>query len=251
MKNVYDNSDFFESYQTMRESQINANNLIEIPIMKKLLPNIKDKTILDLGCGDGKMDRYFVELGAKKILAIDISTNMINTALKENIYNNIDYMLLGMEDIDKIDEKFDIVYSSLAFHYVQDFNKLLNDIHHLLKPNGILIFSQENPIHTATVKVNKDFNNKTIISGKRYYLFSDYCNEGERNHYWNNIPVTKYHRTYATLVNSLIQNKFEIIKIQDSYATEDAIKLCEKYKYQQDRPLFTFVVAKKQKLNEN
>ena len=51
MKNVYDNSVFFEEYQTMRANKINANTLIENPIMKEMLPDLKEKTILDLGCG--------------------------------------------------------------------------------------------------------------------------------------------------------------------------------------------------------
>lgn len=244
MKNVYDNSAFFNSYQTMREGAINANNLIENPIIKKLLPSVKNKTILDLGCGDGNMDIYFVENGAKKVVATDISTNMIKEAKLRNSHNNIKYLVLAMENISRIKEKFDIIYSSLAFHYIKNFNKLLKDIYKLLKPNGVLVFSQESPINTA-INVDKDLDNKIEIGGKRYYLFSDYCNEGERSVYWNDTVVTKYHRTYSTLVNLLIKNKFQIIEMKDSFASEEAIMLCEKFKYQKDKPYFTFVKAKK------
>ena len=37
-----------------------------------------------------------------------------------------------MEDISKIEGKFDIVFSSLAFHYVKDYDKLTKDIYNLL-----------------------------------------------------------------------------------------------------------------------
>lgn len=60
MNNVYDNQDFFEQYQSMREDKINANNLIENPIMISMLPDVKGKTILDLGCGDSNMNIRFI-----------------------------------------------------------------------------------------------------------------------------------------------------------------------------------------------
>lgn len=245
MKNVYDNPVFFNEYQSMRSEEINANNLLEVPIIKNMLPLLKGKSILDLGCGCGDMDKYFISKGAKKVVATDISINMINNAKEINNDKKIDYLILKMENISSIEEQFDIVYSSLAFHYIKDFNKLLSDINHLLKPGGILIFSQESPINTATTIEDNSIDNKVEINGKRYYLLHNYCKEGMRKTFWNNTFVTKYHRSYATIVNSLIKNNFNIIDITDSFANKDVIKLCEKFKYQIDKPYFTFIKASK------
>lgn len=245
MKNVYDNSVFFDEYQQMRANTVNANNLIEIPIMKTMLSNLKDKTILDLGCGAGDMDKYFIDCGAKYVLATDISQNMINVAKTVNASEKINYQVLKMEDLNKISQKFDIVYSSLAFHYIEDFNKLLCDINNHLNTNGILIFSQESPINMAASKEAEGKPNKMEIDGKQYHLVHGYCKEGKREVWWNDTFVTKYHRTYATLVNSLIKNNFEIIEIKDSYASPEAIALCPKYAHQIDKPYFTFVKAVK------
>ncbi len=244
MKNVYDNEEFFKYYQDLRASEINANNLIENPIMKSMLPCLKGKSILDLGCGDGNMSAYFMENGAKRVYGIDISENMINEANKLYADENRKFDVMKMEDISKINEKFDVVYSSLAFHYIEDFDKLLADIHNLLNENGVLIFSQENPVESASIFNRVDLKNRIDIDGKRYYLLSDYANEGERNNFWNGVQVTKYHRTYCTLVNSLIK-KFKIVEMKDSYASDEAIKLRDKYKYEKDRPLFLFVKAVK------
>lgn len=245
MKNVYDNASFFNEYKTMREQEINANNLIEIPIMKKILPPLKGKTILDLGCGSGDMDAYFIEKGAKRVVATDISKNMIEQAKEK--YNNkkITYLMLKMEKISSINEKFDIVYSSLAFHYVKDFNKLIKNIYNILNPNGILVFSQESPLVSAPIFFGEDIKRKIFINEKQYNLLSDYCNEGERNNFWNGIPVTKYHRTFVTLFKTLLKNNFEILDALDSYASEKAIKLCNKYAGQKDKPYFIFFKVKK------
>ena len=244
MKNVYDIEEFFKYYQNLRASEINANNLIENPIIKSMLPNLKGKSILDLGCGDGNMSAYFMDNGAKRVYGIDISENMINEANKLYADENRKFEVMKMEDISQINEKFDVVYSSLAFHYVEDFDKLLNDIHNLLNENGVLIFSQENPVASASIFNREDLKNRIEIDGKRYYLLSDYACDGERNNFWNGIQVTKYHRSYCTLVNSLIK-KFKIVEMKDSYASDEAIKLRDKYKYEKDRPLFLIVKAMK------
>lgn len=45
---------------------------------------MKNKTILDLGCGYGWHCKYAAENGAKQILGIDLSENMIREAKKKN-----------------------------------------------------------------------------------------------------------------------------------------------------------------------
>ena len=44
---------FFEGYKKIRQNEINANTLFEIPELFALLPDLNGKTILDMGCGFG------------------------------------------------------------------------------------------------------------------------------------------------------------------------------------------------------
>ena len=53
-QNIFDNETFFENYQKLREREVNANNLFEIPERLKMLPDVKGLKILDLGCGSGE-----------------------------------------------------------------------------------------------------------------------------------------------------------------------------------------------------
>ena len=91
-QNIYDNEEFFNGYQELRSNKgCTANDLIEIPQLFQLIGDVKDKTILDLGCGAGGSAKKLIKLGAKKVLGIDISTKMIEVAQKENDSPNIDY----------------------------------------------------------------------------------------------------------------------------------------------------------------
>ena len=148
-QNIYDNETFFEGYKKIRENKINANNLFEIPALFSMMPDLKDKTILDLGCGFGEHCKRFVESGAKKVIGIDISEKMLEIAKEENSDSKITYINMPMENISQLNEKFDIVVSSLAFHYVEDFSGVVKNIYDMLNENGIFLFSQENPLCTC------------------------------------------------------------------------------------------------------
>ena len=95
-QNIYDDESFFEKYDELRinEKGLNANDLIEIPAFRKIVPNVKNKKILDLGCGYGENDKYYKDLGAKSVLGLDISTHMINMANKYNDIFHSPFLLL-------------------------------------------------------------------------------------------------------------------------------------------------------------
>ncbi len=242
IQNIYDNEQFFNYYKEMRDSKINANTLIEIPTIISMLPDVKGKTILDIGCGEGEMARLFAERGAKKVLGVDISQNMIKLANEKNTYENVNFQLLAMENLDSLTEKFDFVFSSLAVHYVEDFGKLMKDISNLLNKDGILLFSQEHPIVLAP-NFHKEMKKYIDIDDKRYYLISDYNNIGQRSRTWTVEGVIKYHRNFSCIINNIINAGMNLLEIQEPVATKEAIELIPKYIYQNDRPFFAFFKA--------
>ena len=175
-QNIYDDEKFFNQYEELRNEQKdkNANDLIEIPNFRKLMPDVTNKSILDLGCGYGENDKFYKELGAKYALGTDISEKMIEKANEINKIDGIEYKVIAMEDISSIDKKFDIIISSLAFHYIKDFDKLIKDCYKLLNKDGYLVFSQEHPFTTCIKFTENVKKGHTIIDNKYFGLFSDY-----------------------------------------------------------------------------
>lgn len=242
--NMYDIDEFYNEYIAMRESGVNANELMEVPDMKALLPDLKDKSILDLGCGYGEMSKLFITKGAKRVVACDISQKMINLAQKINGDEKIEFKVFAMEDLASLEEKFDMVYSSLAFHYIEDFDKLIRDISGHLNKDGILLFSQEHPLTTAPdLPIGQK--KKMDVDGKRISFVSDYNINGKRVKIWNNTEKVTYHRNFMTTINTLINNGLEILYLGETQVREEAVKKDQKYIYQKDRPYFLYVKAKK------
>ena len=242
-QNIYDNETFFEGYKKLRENEVNANNLFEIPALFSMMPDLKDKTILDLGCGFGEHCKRFVENGAKKVVGIDISEKMLEIAKQENADSKITYINMPMENISQLKEKFDVVISSLAFHYVEDFAGVVKNIFDLLNENGKFLFSQENPLFTCFSGGNRW--TKDEKGNKLYINLSNYGIEGERESSWFVDNVKKYHRTFSSIINTLIKTGFTIEKMIEPLPTEDLLKKYPDYKDLFHKPDFLLVKVKK------
>ncbi|WP_268638794.1 class I SAM-dependent methyltransferase [Lysinibacillus xylanilyticus] len=83
-QNIYDNNTFFEKYQEIRAREYNYNNLLEQPNFFTLIPPLKYKVVLDIGCGMGDFAAYCISQGAKHVTGIDISSNMVANAKKRH-----------------------------------------------------------------------------------------------------------------------------------------------------------------------
>jgi len=233
-QNIFDNETFFNGYRELRENENNGNILIEKPCIFSLLPDLTNKSILDMGCGYGENCKEFVKLGASFVQGIDISNKMLEIAMQENSDEKIIYNNVCLEDIQHFESKFDVIISSLAVHYVKDFNKLAHDVSNLLKNNGVFIFSQEHPLTTAPINGAEWI--KDNDGNKMQYCLSDYSLSGERAVSWFVDNVTKYHRTFSDIINSLINNGFYIDSIAEPIPSGEIINRLPKYKSHYHKP---------------
>lgn len=242
-QNIYDNDEFFQKYIDIRKLDRSANSLIEIPALLNLLPDVKGKVILDIGCGTGDQCKLYSKMGAKEVLGIDISKNMVDFAKKYNGLENIKYENKAIEDLEISVNQFDIITSSLVFHYIEDFSMLLNKIYALLKKDGYLVFSQENPLVTGHKELSRwiiDDEGKKVAG-----VVESYSLDGEKEVYWNNNYVKKYHRKFSTLVNQLLRQGFKIEEISEPIASEEIIKMYPEYYDNNIRPDFILFKVKK------
>lgn len=242
-QNIYDNEIFFEGYKKIRDREANANNLFEIPALFSMMPDLTGKRILDLGCGFGEHCKRFVECGAEKVIGIDISEKMLAVAKKENADPKIEYIHMPMEDIAGLQEQFDVVISSLAFHYVENLAGVIRNVYRLLNVNGVFIFSQENPL--CTCHSGGDRWTRDEQGNKLHLNLANYGMEGERESTWFVDNVKKYHRTFSTIVNTLIEAGFTIEKMTEPLPTEELLEKYPDYRDLFHKPDFLLIRVKK------
>ncbi|MBO4368048.1 MAG: class I SAM-dependent methyltransferase [Clostridia bacterium] len=224
-QNIYDNETFFSNFQESRNQEINFNDCIETPILLSMLTDLKGKSILDIGCGMGQHAKQYSDMGADSVLGIDISEKMLKYAMEHNNAGNIVYQRMAMEDISTIKRQFDLVTSSLVFDYAEDLSGLMREIHSLLKDGAKLVFSMSHPMVTAWDGVYDRYT-RTETGERLYANVRNYCLEGPRKVNWIVNGYQCYHRTMATLINSIIQAGFVIEECQEAHLSDD---MREKY----------------------
>lgn len=238
-ENKYDDKIFYEKYSQMNRSKEGLSGAGEWETLKGMLPDFKGKRMLDLGCGYGWYSIYAMENGASSVVGIDISQNMLKVAKEKTHFSEVEYICGAIEDMDFKEESFDIVLSSLAFHYIKDYKELIEKINKVLKPNGILIFTVEHPVFTAYGTQDWYYdNNKEIL----HFPVDNYYYEGKRIANFLGEDVVKYHRTITTYLNTLLINNFNINQIIEPQPSEEMLDILG-MKDEMRRPMMLIISA--------
>lgn len=241
-QNKYDDDVFFNKYSNMNRSKNGLEGAGEWHELKKMMPNFKDKRVLDLGCGFGWHCRYAVENGARSVIGIDISQKMLSEAKSKTKYGNIEYICMPIEDIDFPEESFDVVISSLALHYVKSLEDVLVRVYKCLSKGGDFVFSVEHPIFTAQGPQDWYYDDKGNIL---HWPVDHYFTEGIRNAKFLGEEVIKYHRTLTTYLNSLIKLGFEITGVVEPKPAENMLNTVPGMLDELRRPMMLLVSARK------
>lgn len=243
MQNIYDNDTFFAGYEALRQNPASANRLFELPALLALLPDLQGKTVLDLGCGFGEHCIQYVRAGAAAVVGVDLSEKMLEVARRENADPRIRYLRLPMEQIGTLEGRFDVVVSSLALHYVEDYGTLVRDVYALLEQGGAFVFSQEHPLttcHAGGERWTRDAQGRKLHAN-----LANYGREGERESTWFVDGVKKYHRTFATVLNTLIQAGFTVEELAEPLPTPELLAQHPEYADLYHKPDFLLVRARK------
>ena len=172
-ENNYDNPEFFEQYAHFPRSVKGLSAAGEWHELRRLLPNFAGKRVLDLGCGFGWHCRYASDHGAAAVIGVDLSEKM--------------------------------VLSSLALHYVEELEPLVERIYGWLSPGGSFVFSSEHPIFTAEGAQEW----YTGPDGRNLHWPVDrYFDEGRRTARFLGCDVVKVHRTLTSYVQTVLRAGF-------------------------------------------
>lgn len=241
-ENKYDNASFFEQYNKMLRSQQGLQGAGEWYILKNMLPDFIDKDVLDLGCGFGWHCRYAIENGAKSVIGIDLSEKMLEKAREINNMEGIEYVRKALEDVEYPAEKFDVILSSLTFHYIESFDLITEKIYKWLKPKGHFVFSVEHPVFTA--EGTQDWAYGTD-GEKQHWPVDNYFIEGKRNTTFLGENVVKYHRTLTSYLNALLKQGFKIKEVIEAEPSEEMLKEFSEMKEELRRPMMLLISVEK------
>ncbi|MBM3944013.1 MAG: class I SAM-dependent methyltransferase [SAR202 cluster bacterium] len=242
-QNIYDDPEFFAGYSTLERFGEGWEKAGERAEFLGLLPDVKGLRVLDLGCGAGQLSRYLAEQGAASVVGVDLSEKMLELARAKWAHPRVTYQRDALETASFPNGSFDLVVSSLAFHYVEDYVGLVRRIAGWLRPGGALVFSTEHPVFTARLPGDGWVSGGE--GGGRRWAIDRYADEGPRQENWFVRGVRKAHRTFATLVNGLLDAGLAIERVVEPVASEQWLRDHPDWPDEWRRPTFLLVRARK------
>ena len=117
-----------------------------LKMMDERLPLAGDETVLDAGCGSGRVTRYLVErLPRGRVIGVDAAPSMIEHAREElgSAATLINADLTALTP-DLIWERagvgaVDVVFSNATFHHISDHDALFRSLSEVLRPGGRVV----------------------------------------------------------------------------------------------------------------
>lgn len=213
MNNVYDSTPFFDEYAKMSRSRQGLCGAGEWHQLKPLFPPLQGRTVLDLGCGYGWHCKYAAEQGAVQAYGIDSSRKMIEEARKRNTENVITYRVCAIEEYEYPENRWDLVVSNLALHYIEKIEEVFQKVYRTLKPGGVFIFNIEHPVFTAGVGQDWIY---TDAGKPQYWPVDNYFIPGERVTHFLGCDVVKHHHTLTQILMGLLNQGFQLEAVEEA-----------------------------------
>jgi trans-aconitate 2-methyltransferase len=94
-----------------------------------------DETVLDAGCGSGRVTRLLLErLPRGRVIGVDASPSMIETA-RASVPERAEFKVMDLLELD-LEQAVDAVFSNATFHWILDHRRLFGRLYEALRPGG-------------------------------------------------------------------------------------------------------------------
>jgi SAM-dependent methyltransferase len=189
------------------------------PCVEGLLGDVRGRRLLDAGCGEGYLSRFYAAKGAI-VMGLDISPKLI-TAARGLTEDDLD-VIYQTGDICRLSEfeaeSFDLVLCNLVLLNVSCLEDAMSEFHRVLVPGGDLVFSIVHPAFDFYGPGSWELKSKNPETGRRVGLFfkmDKYFDEIEYERFWKTRegerfprPFSFFHRTLSTYLNTLLEVGF-------------------------------------------
>lgn len=122
--------------------------------------DVRDKMILDIGCGNGIFSVYLAKRGGK-VTAIDSSSIAIENTIKLAQFNGVETLVqtckLDAFDLLSLNKKFDIIIGKFILHHLEPFEQFSGILREVMANNGIGVFLENNAGNPLLMFARRNF----------------------------------------------------------------------------------------------
>lgn len=235
-----------EDYEAFRGESGTYNEIVEIPAMLSLIGDVKNKTVLDAGCGHGYYSIFLEKKGAT-VTGIDIFEKMIELAKKnaEEASIKCHFFVCDMQDLSMFKSNmFDLVTSSIVVGYLDDLGKSFREVYRVLRPRGIFTFSENHPILRGQWEKDQE-------GTRLHWNLDNYFQRSIDIDKWGTqsgrvIETSSRHRTIQDYFDALISARFLVERLIEPEPIDEG-KLLNKDRYERAKRIPVFILFKARK----
>jgi len=213
-------------------------------VLLSLLGSVKDKRILDAGCGEGYFSRILAEKGAE-VVAVDYSQKMLDIARKRTSSKYaIQYYHGNVEDLPFLEsETFNVIVSNMVLQDLSGYKKAIQEMYRLLIKGGTFIFSISHPCFITAESGWVKKNGK-----KLFWKVNHYFKEGVFEQPWPKNAqngILLFHRTLTSYFKTIKEAGFAVEEVVEPKPSQ---KMIQKYpEFEGDLRMCQFLVFKVKK----
>ncbi|WP_024466016.1 class I SAM-dependent methyltransferase [Treponema pedis] len=153
--------DFFNELAN-RWDDIAENNERSIDFIVEYADLKPECTVLDIGCGTGILESRILKFNPKKILAIDISMNMILKAKQKFKDSRIEFLNADIYTL--CENGFDRAFIFNAYPHFIEKENLAEKLYGCLKQNGRFIIAHDHSRHEVNSRHDKTIKREASVS---------------------------------------------------------------------------------------
>jgi trans-aconitate 2-methyltransferase len=122
-----------ETYDAISDPQLKWG----MEALERLKPR-GDETVVDAGCGTGRVTAALAELLPRgRVIAVDSSKEMVERA-RERLGNGVDYVVSDLLELE-LPEPVDVIFSTATLHWILDHDRLFRQLRGVLRPGGRVV----------------------------------------------------------------------------------------------------------------
>ena len=250
MKSIYQNKQFAEYWnkRTGDYGEVYKRYVLD-PIMFKLVNSFANKTVFELGCGNGYLAQKFIKKKVKKLILTDISKHNLEFAKQKFQDDKIEYIEQDATKKWKVSSSsIDIIYSNMMLNEVENIKTPISESFRVLKKNGIFVFSVTHPSWDLFIfaqekagkksKKIKNLGNYFRRGFAKYIMGSDSkTNPDLAKEFKKEFEVEHYQRPLSDYFDALIKAGFKVDKIIEPELTKELLKNNPRFKEYEDHPI--------------
>ena len=190
----------------LAEAQDPAYREEVVPLFLEVFPPVQGHLLLDLGCGDGRMQDLVTARGAT-VIGMDINIELARIAARNHpvVVNHLPEMACVR------DEAVDGAYVVLSLEHVEDSPRFFSETARVTRPEGSLTVVINHPVYTAP-------DSGPVLDptdGELFWRFGDYLNVGRTRDPAGDRTVAFIHRPIGALLSEAASTGWRLEEVRE------------------------------------